>query len=328
MKIDRVALDSPFILAPLAGLTDSPMRLICRRLGAGMVWSEMVSAEGIVRDAGKSLRLLDYDPGERPIAFQLFGARPRAIEDAAVRVSALAPDVLDLNAGCPAKKVVRSGSGAALMRDVGLVREIVEAAARGTGLPVTIKIRSGWDEDSVNAVEVATAAVESGARAVAIHPRTRTQGFSGRSDWSVIARVKGAVPVPVIGSGDVREPGDAVRMLEETGCDGVMIGRAAVGDPWIFERAGALLAGRSVPAPGLPDRLALAIEHLELMVRAKGDRRGLLEMRKHIVAYLRGFPHASEYRSELVRIEDHSVLAARLEEIQREQRAGAARGEE
>jgi len=327
MRIDRLPLDSPFVLAPLAGLTDSPMRRICRRLGASMVWSEMVSAEGIVRDGEKSLRLLAFDASERPIALQIFGARPESLRAAASRVAALGPDVVDLNAGCPAKKVVRSGSGAALMRDVGRFREAVAAVVEGAGAPVTVKIRSGWDEDSVNAVEVASVAAESGARAVAIHPRTRAQGFSGSADWTLIDRVRRAVAVPVLGSGDVREPGDAVRMLRETGCAGVMIGRGAVGNPWIFERAVALHGGRTIPPPRLGDRLELAMEHLELMVESKGERRGLLEMRKHIVAYLKGFPHASAARSELVRIDDLDRLRSRLSAILEEQRIRGSREE-
>jgi tRNA-dihydrouridine synthase B len=308
MVIGDIVLEAPFILAPLAGYTDGPTRRLARRLGAAMVWTEMVSAEGVVRESAKTFELLAFDPSERPIAFQLFGSRPEPMARAAARVAGLGPDVIDLNAGCPARKVVRSGSGAALMADLSLLREITSAV-----LPVTAKIRSGWDEGSVNAPEAARALEEAGARAVSVHPRTRSQGFKGASDWSVISEVKRAVAIPVIGSGDVRTPEDAVAMLERTGCDGVMIGRAAVGNPWIFARARELAEGRrQSPAPSLADRIRLSITHLDLMVVAKGERRGVMEMRKHIVAYLRGFPGASDLRAELVRTEGHERVRERL----------------
>lgn len=313
MIIGEVTLEAPFILAPLAGYTDSPMRRLARRLGAAMVWTEMVSAEGVVRESAKTFELLAFDPSERPIAFQLFGSRPESMARAAARVARLGPDVIDLNAGCPARKVVRSGSGAALMADLGLLRDIASAVVQATDLPVTAKIRSGWDERSINAAEAARVLEEAGARAVSVHPRTRNQGFKGTSDWSVIGEVKRAVAIPVIGSGDVKTPEDAVAMLDRTGCDAVMIGRGAVGNPWIFARARELADGRPAsPPPSLADRIRLAVTHLDLMVREKGERRGVREMRKHIVAYLRGFPGASGLRAELVRMEDHERVRDRL----------------
>jgi tRNA-dihydrouridine synthase B len=313
MVIGDVTLETPFILAPLAGYTDSPMRRLARRLGAAMVWTEMVSAEGVVRESAKTFELLAFDASEHPIAFQLFGSRPESMARAAARVARLRPDVIDLNAGCPARKVVRSGSGAALMADLGLLREIASAVVQATDLPVTAKIRSGWDEGSINAAEPACVLEEAGARALSVHPRTRSQGFKGASDWSVIREVKRAVTIPVIGSGDVKTPEDAVAMLERTRCDGVMIGRAAVGNPWIFARARELAEGRPAsPPPSLADRIRLAVTHLDLMVEAKGDRRGVREMRKHVVAYLRGFPGASGLRAELVRMEGHERVRDRL----------------
>jgi nifR3 family TIM-barrel protein len=233
--------------------------------------------------------------------------------EAARRVARVGPDVIDLNAGCPAKKVVRGGSGAALMTDLGLLGEIASAVVAAAGLPVTAKIRSGWDEGSINAPEAARTLERAGVRAVSVHPRTRRQGFKGSADWSVIAEVKRAVGIPVIGSGDVRTPEDALAMLEGTSCDAVMIGRAAVGNPWIFSRARELHeGGRSSPPPTLEERIELAVEHLDLMVAAKGERRGVQEMRKHIVAYLRGFPGASSLRAELVRMEGHERVRERL----------------
>jgi tRNA-dihydrouridine synthase B len=313
MKIGNLTVDGPFVLAPLAGLTDAPMRKICRRLGAAMVWTEMVSAEGLTRDGGKSLELLSFDQEERPIAGQIFGARPEAMAEAARRVGDVGADVVDINVGCPARKVVKAGSGAALMRAPELLREIALAVVEASDRPVTAKIRSGWDEHSVNALEIAAMLEECGVSAVAIHPRTRAQGFKGAADWSLIARVADGISIPVLGSGDVGTAEDAVRMLETTGCDAVMVGRAAVGRPWIFRRAELLRStGDAGASPSLQDALAVAIDHLDLMVEAKGERRGVVEMRKHLVAYLRGFPGASSLRSEIVRIEGHAAVRARL----------------
>lgn len=313
MNIGAVAIDSPFMLAPLAGYTDSPMRRLARRFGASMVWTEMVSAEGAVRGGEKTLALLCFHPEERPISVQLFGARPDPMARAAALIERLGPDTVDLNVGCPARKVVKGGAGAALMRDPGLLSEIAGAVVEATSLPVTAKIRSGWDRDSVNAAEIARVLEERGVVAVIVHPRTRAQGFSGPADWSVIREVRRSVGIPVIGSGDVSDPSDALRMLEETSCDGVMIGRAAVGNPWIFGRcAEAVASGRVPPAPGLDARISTAIDHLDLMVETKGERRGVLEMRKHFVAYFRGFPGAAHLRSELVRMEGHRDVRERL----------------
>jgi len=313
MRIGDIVCETPFVLAPLAGQTDSPMRRVCRRRGASMVWTEMVSAEGLVRDGAKSYELLRFDEEERPIAFQLFGARPEAMAGAAATAALLKPDVIDINVGCPAKKVVRGGSGSALMKEPALLREITTAVIETAGRPVTAKIRSGWDSDSLNFVEIAADLEECGVAAVTMHPRTRTQGFKGLSDWSLLGELKRAVSIPVIGSGDVKTPEDALRMLETTGCDGVMIGRAATGNPWLFREAEALRTTGRVPArTSLSEVLATAIEQLDLMVEWKGEWRGVREMRKHLVAYLRGFDGASALRAELVRIDEHAVVRARL----------------
>ena len=313
MQIGSVVYETPFVLAPLAGLTDSPMRRICRRRGASMVWTEMVSAEGLVRDGAKSHELLAFADEERPIAFQIFGSRPESMAGAAARVAALDPDVIDINVGCPAKKVVRGGAGSALMREPALLKEIASAVVEVAGRPVTAKIRSGWDADSLNAVDVAVALEECGVSAVAVHPRTRAQGFRRAADWSVIRDVANSVSIPVLGSGDVRTAEDALRMLETTSCDAVMIGRAAVGNPWLFQSAEMLWrTGAIADAVTLVETLATAIEQLNLMVEAKGEHRGVMEMRKHLVAYLRGFRGASHLRAELVRIDGHAAVLERL----------------
>jgi tRNA-dihydrouridine synthase B len=314
MKISALTVDTPLVLAPLAGYTDSPMRRIARRFGASVVWTEMVSAEGAVRRSEATLRLLEFHPDERPIAFQLFGATPSSMAGAARLVERLGPDLIDLNVGCPARKVVKNGSGVALMKDLGLLEELVSALVGAVKVPVTAKIRSGWDDRSLNAPQVARVLEDSGVAAVTVHPRTRAQGFTGRSDWSIISEVKRSVGIPVIGNGDVYEPTDAVRMLEETSCDAVMIGRGAIGNPWIFSRTLGLLAGAGDPGPpSLSDRLSVAIEHLDLMVEAKGERKGVMETRKHLVVYLRGFPGMAGLRAELVRMEGHENVRSRLE---------------
>lgn len=319
MRIRDIVVDPPIVLAPLAGLTDSPMRRLCRRHGASMVWTEMVSAEGAIRNSWKTFELLAFHEEERPIAFQLFGSRPESMAEATRRAAALGPDAIDINAGCPVKKVVKSTSGAALMRDLRLLRDVTQAVLESTTLPVTVKIRSGWDECSINAPEAAGMLSELGVAAVTVHPRTRTQGFSGHSDWGLLPEVKRACSVPLIGSGDVKTPEDALRMFEETGVDAVMIGRGAIGNPWLFERANALIAsGEMPPEPTLAERLGSAIEHLDLMVEAKGEKRGVMEMRKHLVASLKGFPGAVELRRELVIMEGHENVRARLGRARKE----------
>jgi len=314
MKIRDIPVDPPFVLAPLAGLTDSSMRRLCRRNGASMVWTEMVSAEGAVRNSWKTFELLAFHEEERPIAFQLFGGRPESMAEATRRIVSLKPDAIDVNAGCPVKKVIKSKSGAALMRDLVLLRDVVQAVLESTTLPVTVKIRSGWDDASINAPDAAGMLDELGVAAVTVHPRTRVQGFKGTSDWSLLTEVKRSCSIPVIGNGDVKTPQDALRMLEETGCDAVMIGRGAVGNPWIFSGAASLAAtGKAPPSPSLAERLELVIEHLDLMVEDKGERRGVMEMRKHIVAMLKGFPGAVGLRRELVIMEGKEFVRARLE---------------
>ncbi len=289
-------------LAPMAGVGDSPFRRICRRLGADLVWSEMVSAEGLARgQGGKSHTLLRFLPEERPLGLQLFGADPESMERAARLAARLGPDFIDLNFGCPVPKVVRRKGGASLMREPELVGRIARAAVAGAGgLPVTAKLRSGWDSGSLNYLEVAGRLWEAGVSAVALHPRTRTQLFSGRSDWSQIARLKAQSPGPVIGSGDVLTPADALEMFAVTGCDTVMVARAAMGNPWIFARARALLAGKPDPGePSLEERIAVALEHAALVVEQRGELSGVLVMRKHLAAYTRGLPEATGLRREL-----------------------------
>jgi len=314
-------LDGPAVLAPMAGITDSPFRLLCRRHGAAMVYTEMLSAEGLDRCHGKTWRMAAFREEERPVALQLFGSRPEAFAGAVKRCGELDPDCFDLNFGCPAPKVVRGGGGSILLRDPKAVASIAEAAVRAADRPVLAKIRSGWEIGSENAVEVARVLEGCGVAAIAVHGRTRAQMFSGSADWSVIARVKQSVSVPVIGNGDVRSAGDAARMVGQTGCDLVMVGRAAQGAPWIFsEINGALGGGKRGPLSGRPDwpqRAAVLGEHLRLMVEAKGEARGVLEMRKHMGWYVKALPGAARLRQELMKAETVTQVTEMLEEFGR-----------
>src|SRR5574340_1065216 len=246
---------NPLVLAPMAGITDLPFRIICREMGAGIVYSEMVSAEALIRDQKRTMVMLSTEPRERPVAFQIFGSRPASMAAAARILSEKDIDIIDINMGCPVPKVLKSGSGSALLKDPGLAREIMEAVVKASRKPVTVKIRLGWDAKNIVAPGFAQAAEQAGIAAVTVHGRTRAQGFSGSADWTMIRTVKRSVGIPVIGNGDVRSGTDAKRMLDETGCDGVMIGRAIQGNPWIFREAKTFLeTGLPVPHPSTGER--------------------------------------------------------------------------
>jgi tRNA-dihydrouridine synthase B len=292
----------PVILAPMAGVSDSPFRRLARRHGADVVFSEMVSSEALIRNHRRTAELLRFEPEERPLVVQLFGWRPEAMDEAAARVSVLGVDGIDINMGCPVKKVVKTGAGAALLRDPERAVAIVEAVVGSTDLPVSVKLRAGWPRGRKVAPELAERLVAAGARAVIVHGRTRDQGYSGESDWSVIAEVKRRVAVPVIGSGDVTSAERAVEMVARTGCDGVMIGRAALGDPWLFARCRAALDGGAVPPPRpLAERLALLEEHLELLIAEFGERCALNRLKLHAPHYFRGMPGATRARVAICR---------------------------
>lgn len=304
MRIGNVAIESPFVLAPLAGVSDSPFRQLAREQGAAAVYTEMVSADGLVRGSQATLEYCAFEPHERPIGVQLFGSDPGVMAEATRVLSALPaekrPDLVDINMGCPVRKVVNRRAGAALLQDVPLIERIVRAMADATDLPVTAKIRLGWDGESRNVVEVAKALEGAGAKAVAIHARTRAEKFEGHAHWDMIAAARAGVGIPVIGNGDVRDARDAVRMLETTGCDAVMLGRAAFGDPWIFRRIRALAErGETLPPPTAQERLETGIRHLEMLVRASGERVAAKEMRKHVAWYIKGLPHAARVREQV-----------------------------
>ena len=326
MKIGPVAYDSPFMLAPLAGVSDSPFRRLAREQGASFVYTEMVSADGLTRGNDATLEYCRFDPSERPIGIQIFGSDPGVMAEAARVLCELPaeqrPDLIDINMGCPVRKVVNRCAGAALLTNVPLVSEIVSRMASASTVPVTAKIRLGWDGESRNVVEMSRALEASGAAAVAIHARTRAEKFEGLAHWEMIGEAKKAVGIPVIGNGDVRTHEDAVRMLEMTGCDAVMLGRAAFGDPWVFRRLRAFHErGETLPPPTAAERLAAGLRHLDLMRIDVGPERAAREMRKHVAWYVKGLPNSARVRERVNRTasveEMVELLRVYLEELER-----------
>ena len=303
MKIGNVEIGGWTALAPMAGVADTAFRTVCREFGASYVVGEMTSAKGLCMRDRKSAQLLGLTDTERPAAVQLFGSDPDVMAEAAGLAMEYFPDVIDINMGCPAPKITGNGAGSALMRNVPLAARIVERVVRAVDVPVTVKIRKGWDSASVNAVELARAAEAGGAAAVTVHGRTREQQYAPPADLAVIAQVKRAVRIPVIGNGDVFSPEAARNMREVTGCDLVMIGRGALGNPWIFRQAEALLRGGSVPAgPGLSERMAVMLRHIRLLCDTRGEFEGMLLARKHAAWYMKGLHGAAALRAEAVRM--------------------------
>jgi len=298
MRIGDLQIDPAVVLAPMAGVTDSPYRSVARALGCPAVVTEMVSSEGLVRSGRGSLALLSFGADEQPVLAQIFGHRPEAMAEAARTCAASGFAGIDINMGCPVRKVVRSGAGAALLREPQKAARLLAAVRRVTPVPVTAKIRSGWTPEEINAVEVAQRLADAGADALVVHARTRSQFYQGRADWSLIAEVAANVAIPVIGNGDLRQPGDAARMRDETGCAGVMVGRAALGDPWLPGAMAAVLAGRRPPPPPGPDEIARVLcIHLQKMIDWVGEeRRAVQRMRKHLVWYTRGIEGAARLR--------------------------------
>jgi nifR3 family TIM-barrel protein len=330
MRIGNVAFDSPLMLAPLAGVSDSPFRRLAREQGASAVYTEMVSADGLVRGNRATLDYCAFDPCERPVGIQLFGSDPGVMADATRLLNDLPagqrPDLVDINMGCPVRKVVNRRAGAALLGDVPRIAAMVRRMRESSQVPVTAKIRLGWDGNSRNVVEVAKALEDAGASAVAIHARTRAEKFEGLAHWEMIGEAKRAVTIPVIGNGDVRTAEDAVRMLATTGCDGVMLGRAAFGDPWVFRRARAFLDRRErLPLPTAAERLATGLRHLRMMVETVGEAAATREMRKHVAWYVRGLPRSAEVREQVNRTRSVEEMVARLSQYLEElERSGQA----
>ncbi len=299
MKIGNLEFSVPVFLAPMAGVTDTAYRILAREMGCELVYSEMVSDKGINYRNTHTLEMLHTEPAERPIAMQLFGAEPESVARAAQYVESLGcADILDFNMGCPAPKVVKNHEGSALMKEPRQAFAILSALRKAVRLPVTVKMRLGWDDDSINVLELARLAEQAGMDAIAVHGRTREQFYRGQADWETIAAVKQAVSIPVIANGDVRTCADLARIFAVTGCDGVMIGRAAQGNPWIFRRFREFLqTGVELPEPSLAERGEIILRHLDMLLQFKGDYIGPREMRKHATWYTKGLPHGAELRN-------------------------------
>ena len=304
LKIGNVILENNVILAPMAGVSDLPFRLLCKEQGAGLLGMEMVSAKAIMYGSRNTEALMEIHPGEGPVSLQLFGSDADIVSEMAKRIEDRPFAILDINMGCPVPKVVNNGEGSALMKNPALAEKIIAKTVKAIRKPVTVKIRKGFDEEHVNAVEIAKAAEAAGAAAVEVHGRTREQYYSGKADWDIIRRVKEAVSIPVIGNGDIFCGRDAVKMREETGCDAVMAGRGARGNPWIFEQIRHYMnTGEELPKPDMAELFHMIMRHAGMQIQWKGEMRGIREMRTHIAWYTSGYPHSASIRRRVNEIE-------------------------
>ena len=315
MQIGNLVLKNNVSLAPMAGITNLPFRTLLKDFGCSLTFTEMISANGLIRNSARSLEYLASSAADKPLSVQLFGSDPLILAEAAKIVAGQGADLIDLNMGCPARKIVRTGAGSALLKDPRQVGNIISAVRRVITVPLTVKIRSGWNRLEINALEVARIAEDSGADAVIVHPRTADQGFGGHADWDIIREVKQGVKVPVVGNGDVRQAADALRMISYTGCDGVMVGRGILGNPWLIGEIIACLSNRNPPAhPSLPERGRIIARHLEMELQYHGETCGSRNFRKHLLWYTKNLPGGAKFRKLAVNLQGKESM---LEELRR-----------
>lgn len=315
MKIGNLKIDFPVFLAPMAGVTDHSFRILCKEKGAGLVYSEFVSAHGIIRENEKTLDMIRFVEAERPIGIQIFGDSPEVMAKAARMVyDKFKPDLIDINYGCPVPKVTKKGAGSAALKDLCLMDDITSAVVESVPeIPVTVKMRAGWDSNNIVSTEAAPRLEKIGVKAIALHPRTTKQSYKGNANWAWIKELKEAVTVPVIGNGDIKTPDDILRMVEETGCDAVMVARAALGNPWFFEQADNILKGEKISEePSTEEKIITCRRHLDLLIQTRGEFTGSNLMRKHFAWYIKGFAGAASLRQSLVTAKDHTEMTATL----------------
>ena len=315
MKIGNLNLDNKVFLSPMAGVTDLPFRLICKEQNCGMLYTEMVNAKALCYDDQNTKKMLKIEKEEHPVAIQIFGSDPEYMGGAAKISNSYPNEILDINMGCPAPKVVKNGDGSALLKNPELAEKVLRAVVENSEKPVTLKIRKGWDDTCINAVEIAKMAEDCGISAIAVHGRTREQYYSGKADWDIIREVKENVSIPVIGNGDVFEVEDAINMLNKTNCDAIMIGRGAQGNPWIFKRINHYMqTGEILPEPTLEEKIDTAMKHLKLAVQEHGEYVAVREMRKHIAWYLKGLRNSARVRDEINKIESYEEVVNKLKD--------------